>query len=378
MEDAPDQRDAGGDAGEELSLDELLEGKTDKQAVKVLRKHCKALKMEVVELEDRLADQEEELKDAGDAIAQVTRNAAAREGDMQDEVTQLKRAKEADKQAMVASLQEKESVLSALQQKFDALDQTHRTTQERLVEAQAEQERGQAERDTLREELAHARSRVDQSAEALRAELRQVEAQAAEASAAHNQWRHEAQRRQAALETSNFDLSQTLAEVQRKLDASEKAPAANLVDESQLASALDELDQARAQLELERQHHYTAQLTVRNLQADLAAVKAAAEDDRRRLSREVAEAQAEAEEATKKLATQERQREAEGARSGIADEFEHRLTTMSDQLLKKQVCVPCLSLAFHILTPPTPARPLYWVTHYVSSHTSVCFDHRSS
>ena len=106
--------------------------------------------------------------------------------------------------------------------------------------------------------------------------------------------------------------------------------------DAELSATLDELHGVKAQLEVERQHNYSAQLEKRNLATELSSYKAAAEDESRRAARALAEAQEDAGRARTELAELARKHEA-ADKSSSGDEFEKRVAGMSEELLKKQV-----------------------------------------
>ena len=152
--------------------------------------------------------------------------------------------------------------------------------------------RAKLEQERLASELEVARSRIDQSAEALRSELRRMEEVAEETAQAQAQWRREAQRRQAQLEEANAQLSQSAADAHNKLQtAMTPTPGISESIDAELSATLDELHGVKTQLEVERQHNYSAQLEKRNLTTELSSYKAAAEDESRRAARALAEAQ---------------------------------------------------------------------------------------
>ena len=119
-----------------------------------------------------------------------------------------------------------------------------------------------------------------------------MEEVAEETAQAHAQWRREAQRRQAQLEEANAQLSQSAAEAHNKLQtAMSPTPGISESIDAELSATLDELHGVKTQLEVERQHNYSAQLEKRNLATELSSYKATAEDESRRAARTLAEAQ---------------------------------------------------------------------------------------
>ena len=102
----------------------------------------------------------------------------------------------------------KETTLAALQQERTDEAAAHEATKAELIKARQDVTRAKLEQERLTNELGVARSRIDQSAEALRTELQRMEEAAEEAAQAQAQWRREAQRRQTQLEEANAQLSQ--------------------------------------------------------------------------------------------------------------------------------------------------------------------------
>jgi len=330
------------DAGTD-TIDKSLAGKPEKQQIRLLkaevsrlRKEAKGLMLDLEDAEDRLEGQAQELKAAGEAIAAATRRAAEREMELGDEMSEMKKAKQADRESTIVALAGKDARVSELEASVSKGVVRVEELEAEVAGARDEISKLEQQRARLQEDLAEAESRVDQSAEALRAELRRVERGMEDAAAQHSTWRREAQRREATLEASNAQLTRSLADLQRKLtEVSLNASQVSATDamDAQLADALERLHSATGQLELERQHHYTTQIQVRNLEHEVAQLRHSNEDEQRRLRRHLAEAEEDKQTAVKRLTDLEaRTRATEGK-----DEFEQRLETMSSQLLKKQV-----------------------------------------
>ncbi|KAM3569354.1 hypothetical protein VYU27_008552, partial [Nannochloropsis oceanica] len=307
--------------------------------LKQLRKEVKLLNAENSHLEASLQHQTKELHAAAEALAHLHSKAAAREGELLDEVEEVQKVKRVDKHQFSQVLAQKDAALREMESQLLQLETLRKERQD-----------WREEKDTLKEELEMARSNQERGVEGLRQELREAQGALDEAKLQHSAWARQTQRREAELEGTIAELTASLAAKQRELETL-KASFHSLGDNSQttdleLHRLQQELQATQGALELERQHVVTLQREVRAQQHEMSSAAAAWREEKdagevktRKQQREIEKLERGLEE--ERLKREEAERGGgggggEGRKEGRNEEMEGRLKVLSEQLVKKQ------------------------------------------
>lgn len=302
------------------------------------RQQLAALNDELEEQEARLADQAAELRQAGEMLASAKLRAAEREAELLGELEAERAARDDDLDEL------DEATTSAEGAKATALAERDLSRAE-LAAAQRKLRDAEAKTAALSSDAAAHQSASTRAAESVRGELASLEATHARMSASHGAWRRAAGEREAALAAANADLQRALADKQRELERKLAAYAALGESEGaagdELEGARRERDEAVAALHLERAHAAATARELGALQRESSAARGEAEAEARRAAANGAAlkdrvAALEAEAASAAAATADAAALAAAAPVLVTDEFETRLATMSEQLLRKQ------------------------------------------
>mmetsp|Transcript_37032 Transcript_37032/g.46635 ORF Transcript_37032/g.46635 Transcript_37032/m.46635 type:complete len:669 (+) Transcript_37032:91-2097(+) len=337
-----------GRSAKELALEfPELEGQEEKQQIRLLKAEIKRLKeveenlnLELEDMEIRLEGQGQELRAAGEAIAHATRKNAAREQELLEEISILEKAKEADKKNYLAAMQQKEEDISKARSEVLNSQAEAESTMLTVGELNERIRKLEEDKAALRVEADQAHLAQNQDYGSLRADLRAAEDKIEEMKDQHANWARSAERRQASLETKNTELTQALTEAQKQLDTRtqsyQQLGMQTHVTDAELHALQEELHGVQAALELERQHVHSLQREARNREMEASAARVSHEEDRAvqmRTLRDLKDQLEEKQRQNDKLKSQMQQ----NSPDTVNIEFEKRLKTITDQLLKKQV-----------------------------------------
>ena len=251
------------------------------------------LNAECLELEDQVASLKKEVQEAWDSYKVAQEKAAIREAELQDELKQVQKAKQTDKQSLLSQMgkvgeevdeavkqmrsmqAERDSLQGQLRQMMDA--NSHRAAKEAALEGQ----------------LAEARAGSIQGAQGLREEMRAIVSSSEQMRQEHASLVRQSQVRQAELEQANVELTIGITEKQREvtrlklsLERAGKEESEGVVRE--VDGVRQQMATLAAQLEEERQRYQQQERRTRHLECESKASAMNWEDEKQRLQGTIA------------------------------------------------------------------------------------------
>jgi predicted nucleic acid-binding Zn-ribbon protein len=167
------------------------------------------------------------VQEAWDNYKGAQEKAAAVESELQDEIRQLQKAKQLDKQQLVAQLtKSNEDVAEAVRQ-VQAAQAQRAEVQARLDAALEENAQWEERLQSVQQELADAKMGTVQGVAALREELRQMQVNSEQMRADHSALVRQYQHRQAELERENAELVLSVTKQEKELQSLRHHASAN-------------------------------------------------------------------------------------------------------------------------------------------------------
>ena len=168
-------------------------------------------------MEDEIKSMHKQIKEAWDTYSMAQEKAAAREDELQDEIKQLAKAKQTDKQQLLLQMAKMNSdVEDALNQKKD-LQKELETLQFKFEEIEAESNEWKNREHELEQELLDARASSVQGVETIRDDLQTSQVLIEQLRLDHSSLLRQSQIRQSELELANSQLSISLSDKQREV-----------------------------------------------------------------------------------------------------------------------------------------------------------------
>jgi chromosome segregation ATPase len=255
----------------------------------VICQEIKQLHTELAEVEEEKKGLELELRSAWDNYKTAQEKAAAVEGDLQDELRQVLRAKDQERQQAVVQITKlSEDVAAAMRQVATAQSDRDEAIQ-RLSAADQVNSGWATQVQKLSEELQEARSSTVQGVQNLREELRASHAAAEQMRHDHHSVVRQNQARLAQLEAENSEATRLLAASQRKiatLEASgvsgEDTPGPTDYLSRDYQTVQQEVIRLSAAVEGEQELRLDAERRAKQLEFEARATLLNMEDERRR------------------------------------------------------------------------------------------------
>lgn len=175
------------------------------------------MNQECLELEEQCSSLKQEVQEAWDHYKLAQEKAAVREAELQDELSQIQKAKQIDKQQSVAQMAKLNEDINLLIRQM----QTLRDEKQEMVQQMQGEDSIHASYNerilVLENELKEARINSLQGAQSLRDEVKQLQVQNEQMRIDHTQLLRQTQAKQSQLELENAELVQALTESQKEV-----------------------------------------------------------------------------------------------------------------------------------------------------------------
>ena len=310
-------------------------------------KQMEAMKNENIELEKEIEGLKKEIQSAWKTYKSAQEVAAAREGDLKDEILQLKKAKEIDRKQMVAQMESAGDEFDVVKEKLVSLDNEKESLLERLEQAQEQCNIAERKASLLEADLISSQTGSLTSVQSVQERLRQAELSLDEQRAEHATALRKIQTRYTELETTHGELAHSLAERDREVNRLQGLLAeAGNEGSSKVNRELDGLrqqnDELSSMLEHTRSNNIELEKKIKEMDSNYRANQMAFEDERQRAkesSEEWVKQVADLRERLEAAAT-----EADNSRnhnssikgSSNVSELEEQVQNLGNQLLRKQ------------------------------------------